>query len=151
MLSVQIPVHNLGNRKNMKCLINSNSLERMCANFRAKMHVLLSKGKLKMRPMESTHTHTHTHTHTQIYIYNFQNEKDRRCSSKYFYKKKSNIKTTANVLSVFCKIKDSPIDIVSKVKAPFSIATTPRCRRGRYSIPWIAQLCPWSVPYNAEC
>ena len=25
-------------------------------------------------------------------------------------------------------------------KAPFSIATTPRCRGGRYSIPWIASL-----------
>ena len=25
-------------------------------------------------------------------------------------------------------------------KAPFSIATAPRCRRGRYSIPWIAPL-----------
>ena len=27
-------------------------------------------------------------------------------------------------------------------KAPFSIATSPRCSRGRYSIPWIASL-PW--------
>ena len=25
-------------------------------------------------------------------------------------------------------------------KAPFSIATTPRCRGGRYSLPWIALL-----------
>ena len=32
--------------------------------------------------------------------------------------------------------------------APFSIATTPRCRGGRYSIPWIAPVYPWSVPYN---
>ena len=36
-------------------------------------------------------------------------------------------------------------------KAPFSIATTPRCRGGRYSIPRIASLYPWTVPYNAEC
>ena len=36
-------------------------------------------------------------------------------------------------------------------KAPFSIATSPRCRGGRYSIPWIAPLYPWTVPYNAEC
>ena len=35
-------------------------------------------------------------------------------------------------------------------KAPFSIATTPRCRGGRYSIPRIAPLYPWTVPYNAE-
>ena len=27
-------------------------------------------------------------------------------------------------------------------KAPFSIATTPRCRGGRYSIPRIARLYP---------
>ena len=36
-------------------------------------------------------------------------------------------------------------------KAPFSIATTPRCRGGRYSFPRISPLYPWSVPYNAEC
>ena len=34
---------------------------------------------------------------------------------------------------------------------PKAIATTPRCRGGRYSIPWIAPLYPWTVPYNAEC
>ena len=28
-------------------------------------------------------------------------------------------------------------------KAPFSIATTPKYTRGRYSIPWIAQLYPY--------
>ena len=27
-------------------------------------------------------------------------------------------------------------------KAPFSIATTPRCRGGHYSIPWITRLYP---------
>ena len=36
-------------------------------------------------------------------------------------------------------------------KAPFSIATTPRYRRGLYFFPWIAPLYPWSLPYNAEC
>ena len=36
-------------------------------------------------------------------------------------------------------------------KSPFSIATTPRCRGGCYSFPWIAPLYPWSIPYNAEC
>ena len=35
-------------------------------------------------------------------------------------------------------------------KAPFSIATTPRCR-GRFSFPWIATLYSWYVPYIAEC
>ena len=33
----------------------------------------------------------------------------------------------------------------------FSIATTPRCREGHYSFPWIAPLYPRSIPYNAEC
>ena len=36
------------------------------------------------------------------------------------------------------------------LKAPFSIATTPRCRGGRYSFPWIALLYSWSLPYSAE-
>ena len=36
-------------------------------------------------------------------------------------------------------------------KAPFSIATTPRCRGGRYYFPWIAQLYPSFVPCIAEC
>ena len=35
------------------------------------------------------------------------------------------------------------------LKAPFSIITTPRCREGRYSFPWIVPLYPWSLPYNA--
>ena len=34
-------------------------------------------------------------------------------------------------------------------KAPFSIATTPRCRGRHYSFPWIAPLYP--LPYIAEC
>ena len=34
-------------------------------------------------------------------------------------------------------------------KAPFSIATTPRCREGCYSIPRIAPLYPWSSPHSA--
>ena len=36
-------------------------------------------------------------------------------------------------------------------KAPFSIATTLRCRGERYSFPWIAPLYAWYVPYIAEC
>ena len=27
----------------------------------------------------------------------------------------------------------------------------PKCRGGRYSIPWIAPLYPWSLPYNVDC
>ena len=36
-------------------------------------------------------------------------------------------------------------------KAPFSKATTPRYRGGRYSVPRIAPLYPWSSPYCAGC
>ena len=35
-------------------------------------------------------------------------------------------------------------------KAPFSMATTLRCRGERYSIHWIAPLYPCSLPYNAK-
>ena len=36
-------------------------------------------------------------------------------------------------------------------KALFSIATTPRCRGGRYSFPCIAPLYPLYILYIAEC
>ena len=36
-------------------------------------------------------------------------------------------------------------------KAPFSVATTPRCRRRRYSFPCIAPLYLRYVPYSDEC
>ena len=36
-------------------------------------------------------------------------------------------------------------------KAPFSLATTPKCRGRCDSIPWIAPLYSRSLPYNAEC
>ena len=36
-------------------------------------------------------------------------------------------------------------------KAPYSKATTPRCREGRYSFLWIAQIYPWYVPNINEC
>ena len=51
--------------------------------------------------------------------------------------------------------KVKKIKLVTEVegdqKAPFSVATTSRCREGRYSFPWIAPLYPWYVLYNAEC
>ena len=36
-------------------------------------------------------------------------------------------------------------------KAPFYIATTPKCWEDRCSIPWFAPLYLWSAPYNTEC
>ena len=43
------------------------------------------------------------------------------------------------------------IIVEGNTKAPFSIATTPKCRGGHNSFSWIAPLYPWYVPYNAEC
>ena len=40
--------------------------------------------------------------------------------------------------------------VESDPKAPFSIATTRKCREGRYTIQWIPSLYPWSLPYYAE-
>ena len=39
------------------------------------------------------------------------------------------------------KVKLATI-VEGDLKAPFSIATTPRCSGGRYSFPWIAPLYP---------
>ena len=36
-------------------------------------------------------------------------------------------------------------------KAPFTLATTLRCRGGFYSIPWIGLLSPRSIPCYIEC
>ena len=36
-------------------------------------------------------------------------------------------------------------------KAPFSIATTPRCREGHYFLLYISPLYFWYLPYNPEC
>ena len=35
-------------------------------------------------------------------------------------------------------------------KAPFSIVTTPRCRRGCYSFPWIAPLYPYLIMLSVK-
>ena len=51
---------------------------------------------------------------------------------------------------VQCIVKLATIIKVDS-KASLSIASTPRCRRGHHSFPWIAPLYPWSIPYNAEC
>ena len=50
-----------------------------------------------------------------------------------------------------CKQVKLATVVVGDPKAPFSIATTPICRGGCNSFPWIARLYPWSLPYNAEC
>ena len=50
-----------------------------------------------------------------------------------------------------CKLVKLVTVVEGDQKIPFLIATTPRCRGGRYSFPWIAPLYPWYVPYIAKC
>ena len=50
----------------------------------------------------------------------------------------------------YIKIKWATL-VVGDPNVSFSIATTPRCRRGRYSIPWFSPLHPWYVPNSGEC
>ena len=45
------------------------------------------------------------------------------------------------IYAYICKVKLATI-VEGDPKAPFSIATTPRCRGGRYFIPRIAPLYP---------
>ena len=58
--------------------------------------------------------------------------------------------TTDKEFSV-CTISKLATIVKGDPKVPFSIATTPGCRGGRYFIPGIAPLYPWSSPYSVEC
>ena len=51
------------------------------------------------------------------------------------------------LLFTFIVVKLATV-VESDQKAPFSIATTPGCRGGRYSF---LLIYPWYVPYIAEC
>ena len=52
--------------------------------------------------------------------------------------------------NLYIKVKLATV-VENNQKAPFSIATTPRCRGGCYFFPWIAPLYTRYVPYIAEC
>ena len=60
------------------------------------------------------------------------------------HKRHNSNKLVSKVVKLVTVVEGNP-------KAPFSIATTPRYRRVRYSFPWIAPLYPWYVLCNAEC
>ena len=66
----------------------------------------------------------------------------------YYSKKKKLYKSSIDSINI--KVKLATV-VEGDQKAPFSIATTPRCRGGCYSFPWIAPLYPSYVPYIAEC
>ena len=55
------------------------------------------------------------------------------------------------IIHVKCYVRMYLVFIFLKRQYEKTVATTPRCRGGCYSFPWIAPLYPWSLPYNAEC
>ena len=60
-------------------------------------------------------------------------------------------KITSTLLTVLSKNKVKLATLVEDdPKAPFSVATSPRCMGGRHYIPWIVLLYSWSLPYSAE-
>ena len=100
------------------------------------------------------------YTKTNIYIYTYY----------YYLIALSQILSTLQIIQhLVCHNKTPTSEIVTAIhcgdivssklatvvtgdqKVPFSIATTPMCRGGCYSFPWIAPLYPWYIPYIAEC
>ena len=65
----------------------------------------------------------------------------------------TNFKTEVHHFS-YCNMGTLWIKLVTIVKgdlkAPFSIPTSQRCRKRRYSIPWIAPLYSWSLLYDVK-
>ena len=62
--------------------------------------------------------------------------------------KKSSQETSTQEIYIVSKLFVTAVE--GDQKAPFSIATTPRCRGERNSFSWIAPPYPWYVPYIAE-
>ena len=91
-----------------------------------------------------THTHTHTHIYIYIYIYIYTHEFTSSCR---FWRGYSKLvwfecymiacwwtQTMYAIKKFLKKVKLATI-VEGNSKAPFSIATTPMCRGGRYSFP----------------
>ena len=97
-------------------------------------HLYTFTWHIHISTLTRTHIYTHAHIHTHIYT-----EHTHAYVDKIF-------DTFGNLY----KVKLATV-VEGDPKAPFSIATTPRCRRGYYSFPWNSPLYPWYVPYIAEC
>ena len=100
------------------------------------------RNEWRVRIRESVHTAWHEddgniYVYLYIYIYIYIYINMCVCVCVYIY--------------IYIKLVKLVTVVEGDPKAPFSIATTPRCRGGRYSFPWISPLYPWHVPYNAEC
>ena len=73
-------------------------------------------------------------------------EKNSEKKMNFVFKKNSpylkmTIIQTCIYIYIYSKVKLATL-VEGDLKAPFSIATTPKCRGGRYSFPWIAPLYP---------
>ena len=77
-------------------------------------------------------------------------EDGKHCSSKVKVNSNYHVNKINDLLAFIEKSKLVTV-VEGDPKAPSSISTTPRCRRGRYSFPWIASLYPCSLPYDVEC
>ena len=92
---------------------------------------------------------------TTVQLHTISKKKFQKCSNQWKSFWNKCVECFRDYHWLFISVSVSKVKLATIVegdpKAPFSIATTPRCRGGRYSIPWIAPLYPWTVPYNAEC
>ena len=75
--------------------------------------------------------------------------------NNYIYQWYNIFNSSNELLKNHTKVQLSKVKLATVIegnqKAPFSIATTQRCKGGHYSFPRIAPLYPWYVPYIAEC
>ena len=106
----------------------------------------------------NTHSNVYTAINLHIYIHMFK-----RIISIYIYLHSYrflHIQSHIRIVSIYLyihKYKSSKVKVnlativEGDQKAPFSIATTLRCRGGHYIFPCIAPFYSWYVPYIAEC
>ena len=96
----------------------------------------------------STHSYTYVHTHK---IHSHINKKQKKNKEQEPHRLPHPFRdNNKKVRNLFRGCKSNHLSSINKVKlaivvegnqkAPFSIATTPRCREGRYSFPWIFTL-----------
>ena len=101
-------------------------------------------------PFRHTHTHTYLHTYKYTYTHSYmyiERERDRQTDRLPLIEEVHISKLVGpNVTPQARFILASKIKLATTVesdsKPSLSIATTPRCKGGRYSFPWIAPLYP---------
>ena len=84
-------------------------------------------------------------------MYKFLNSYFFKLGEKFAEKQKLRSLFSVGKDNISQSINNLATAVEGNLKASFSIATTPRWRERRYSVPLIALLYPWYVPYIAEC